>query len=121
MIRQALRVKYAPQALQNSVSLSGMTTALQIEHVRLVRRAWRLYALALAPSRRRYLERCVIRASGRVDPHFGPEFLIGALLTLGPTSDGRVWRTVERLQGHHDVRVRGAAGECLRLLGRERG
>lgn len=75
----------------------------------------------LAPSRRRYLERCVIRASGRVDPHFGPEFLIGALLILGPTSDGRVWRAVERLQGHHDVRVRGAAGECLRLLGRGRG
>lgn len=75
-------------------------------------------ARALSSPRRRYLERCVIRSGGRVDPHFGPEFLVGALLTLGPTGDGRVWRAVERLKGHHDVRVRGAASECLRQFGK---
>ena len=75
-------------------------------------------ARAMTFERRRYLERCVIRSGGRVDPHFGPEFLVAALLTLGPTGDARVWRAVERLKRHHDIRVCGAASECLRLLGK---
>jgi hypothetical protein len=78
-------------------------------------------AASLTPEQRRWLQGTLSRSVGRVDPAFGREFLIAALLTLGAARERPAQGVARALSHHPEVRVRTAATECLAALKRGNG
>ena len=93
------------------------TRAVALALGRLLPRLDDAEAAALTLEQRRWLERCLLRAGGRVDPIFGADFLVGTLLTLGTARDPSALAAARTLRHHRDPRVRAAASEYLRALG----
>ncbi len=77
-------------------------------------------AAALTPEQRRWLQGTLSRSVGRVDPAFGREFLIAALLTLGAARERPAQGVARALSHHPELRVRVAATECLAEMERGR-
>ncbi len=77
-------------------------------------------AAALTSEQRRWLQGTLSRSVGRVDPAFGREFLIAALLTLGAARERPAQGVARALSRHPELRVRVAATECLAELARGR-
>jgi hypothetical protein len=96
--------------------LTDRQRALSVQLARLLPRLDADEAASLTPEQRRWLRAALGRSIGRVDPAFGREFLIAALLTLGAAEERPARGVARALSQHPEVRVRVAATECLDAL-----